>query len=288
MTVHFDCRAIAKEYREWVSGRLSIQDAPPGLAAVMSSSRADDGSRQYRDLILKDAAKMGIGTRSVEVSDEHELRETIGDLNMDPTIHGIVVLYPLGFSRPDDEVMDLVSPRKDIEGLHSINLGYLIKYRRWLNEEKGIKCVVPATAKAVVKTLQSHPEVRIDGAYVVIINNSMRVGKPLGLMLENLGATVVKCYDKTRPEVLADCVRGADIVVTAVPDPSFSLDPGLIKDGAAVLDVSYQGNVDSKALEGRATAITTPDNRVGRVTRAMMLVNLAYCWGLPAQPRGAR
>ena len=93
--------------------------------------------------------------------------------------------------------MDLVSPTKDVEGLNSTNLGYLIKFKRFLDEARGIKCVVPATAKAVVKILQAYPEIPIEGAFAVVVNNSMRVGKPLGLMLENLGATVVKCYDKT-------------------------------------------------------------------------------------------
>ncbi|MDE2291641.1 MAG: bifunctional 5,10-methylenetetrahydrofolate dehydrogenase/5,10-methenyltetrahydrofolate cyclohydrolase, partial [Elusimicrobia bacterium] len=186
--------------------------------------------------------------------------------------------------RPDEEVMDLVSPRKDIEGLHSLNLGYLIKYRRFLDEARGLKCVVPATAKAVVKALQSRPEVRLEGAFCTIVNNSMRVGKPLGLMLENLGATVVKCYDKTPLDALEACVRRSDVVVTAVPDPSFRLDASWVKPGAAVVDVSFGGNVDVDALMGRAGVTTAADNRVGHLTRAMMFVNLVYCCAAAAEP----
>ena len=140
-----------------------------------------------------------------------------------------------------------------------------------------IKCVVPATAKAVVKTLLSYPEIVVDNSFVVIVNNSMRVGKPLGLMLENLGATVLKCYHKTPAAVLEDNVRRADILITAVPDPSFKLDPSWVKPGAVVVDVSYQGNVDMKALDGRASFVTASDNRIGAVTRAMTFVNLVYC-----------
>jgi 5,10-methylene-tetrahydrofolate dehydrogenase/methenyl tetrahydrofolate cyclohydrolase len=173
--------------------------------------------------------------------------------------------------------MDLVSPLKDVEGLHSVNLGYLVKYKRFLDEAKGIKCVVPATAKAVVKTLLHYPEIKIEGAFAVVINNSMRVGKPLGLMLENLGATVMKCYDKTPQEVLEQSVRRADIVVTAVPDPSFRLEASWIKKGAVVVDVSYQGNIDMKAAASRASFLTASDNRIGSVTRAMTFINLVYC-----------
>jgi 5,10-methylene-tetrahydrofolate dehydrogenase/methenyl tetrahydrofolate cyclohydrolase len=72
-------------------------------------------------------------------------------------------------------------------------------------------------------------------------------------------------------------VRRSDIVVTAVPDPAFQLDPSWVRPGATVFDVSYQGNIDVRGLEGRAAMYTVPQNRLGRITRAMMLVNLVYC-----------
>ena len=279
MTERLDCRALAKRYRDWILERAALLPFTPSLATVLVKNRVDAGSLQYRDMIVKDAAKLGFDCRSVEASGEAELIERIEALNADVSVHGIVVLYPLGLMRSDEDIMDLVTPRKDVEGLHSINLGYLIKYRRYLDRDAGLKCVVPATAKAVVKGLQAHPVIGIDGAFVTIVNNSMRVGKPLGLMLENLGATVIKCYDRTRPEILESSVRRSDIVVTAVPDPSFRLNPEWIRDGAAVVDVSYQGNVDVRALDGRAGLVTMPDNRIGRVTRAMMFVNLMYSCG---------
>ena len=88
---------------------------------------------------------------------------------------------------------------------------------------------------------------------------------------------MVKCYDKTRAGDLEDCIRRADIVVTAVPDPAFALDPNWIKPGAAVVDVSYQGNIDVAGLGGRAAFVTAPSNRIGQVTRALTFVNLVYC-----------
>ncbi|MFC1680055.1 tetrahydrofolate dehydrogenase/cyclohydrolase catalytic domain-containing protein [Elusimicrobiota bacterium] len=276
-TVHMDCKRLARSYFGWVRERMAELGYAPGVATVCLKRGAVPGSLEYRDLILKDAARLGVRSESVEVADEPELLAELERLNSEPDIHGVIVLYPLGFSRPDVEFMDLISPAKDIEGLHSINLGYLIKYRKFLDRDAGIKCVVPATAKAVVKTLQHHLEDRIPGSFVVIVNNSMRVGNPLGVMLENLGATVVKCYDRTRPEVLEHCVRRADILVTAVPDPAFSLDPGWVRDGAAVIDVSFVGNVDVGRLEGRAALLSAPDSRIGKMTRAMMFVNLIYC-----------
>lgn len=277
MTEHIDCRSLAASYLDWVRAERARLCVEPCVATVLRSGTGDKGSKSYRDLILKDARRLDVRTRSIERASEDELVSAVRELNGDPGVHGIIVLYPLGLSIPDDYFMDLVSPEKDIEGLHSINLGYLIKYRRYLDRERGVKCVVPATAKAVIKTLQAHPAVRIGGSFAAIVNNSMRVGKPLGLMLENLGATVVKCYDRTDRRDLESCVRRADIVVTAVPDPAFRLDPAWIKPGAAVIDVSFEGNLDVAALEGRAGLLSVPENRIGRMTRAMMFVNLMYC-----------
>lgn len=277
MTILLDCRAIAEHYLDWVRAERAKFPFQPTLATLLYRPAADAASLQYRDLMLKDAERLGLGARSLEAHDEAGLVRRIEEANADPGVHGLIVLYPLRSRLQDESVMDLVSPYKDAEGLHSVNLGYLIKYRMFLDQASQVKCVVPATPKAVVKSLQRHPEVPIAGAFAVIVNNSMRVGKPLGLMLENLGATVVKCYDKTKPDVLESAVRRADIVVTAVPDPAFSLDASWIKPGAAVIDVSYQGNIDARALESRAKLATVPENRLGRVTRAMIFVNLIYC-----------
>ena len=277
MAAILDCRAVAAHYLDWVRKEKARLKRKPCLATVLYTPSGNPASLQYRDLIHKDAARLGIKAVSFDVDTEDALLALIDKLNKDRKVTGVVVLYPLHCRLADEDVMDLVSPRKDVEGLHSLNLGYLLKFKRFINEPKQIKCVVPATAKAVVKTLQAAPDLRIERSFVVIVNNSMRVGKPLGLMLENLGATVVKCYDKTRAEVLEDCVRRADILITAVPVASFAINPDWIKKGAAVVDVSYQGNIDVKPLAGKAAFVTASDNRPGQVTRAMMFINLIYC-----------
>ena len=272
-----DCRGIASRYFDWAAREVAAMKRRPRLATVLFRPKQNPASLQYRDLILKDAARLGVLVDGHEAEDEESLLALVRRLNASRAVSGVMLFYPLCAAVRDEDVMDQVSPFKDVEGLHSVNLGYLIKHKRFLDEARGIKCVVPATAKAVVKALLAYPEIPIDGAFVVVVNNSMRVGKPLGLMLENLGATVLKCYHKTPAALLEDCVRKADILVTAVPDPSFRLDPGWVKPGATVVDVSYQGNVDMAALAGRAAFVTAPDNRIGAMTRAMTFVNLVYC-----------
>ena len=273
----FDCRGSAARYFDWATREVKAMRRKPRLATVLFRPKLNPASLQYRDLMLKDAARVGVPVDGHEAEDEESLLALVRRLNADRAVTGIMILFPLRSALKDEDVMDLVSPLKDVEGLHSTNLGYLIKFKRFLDEARGIKCVVPATAKAVVKTLQSYPEIVLDGAFAVVVNNSMRVGKPLGLMLENLGATVAKCYDRTPRDVMEELVRRADVLVTAVPDPAFKLPSSWVKPGAAVIDVSYQGNLDAKELDGRAAFITAPDNRIGSMTRAMTFVNLVYC-----------
>jgi len=272
-----DCRAIAARYFDWAAREIAGMRRKPRLDTVLFRPQQNPASLKYRDLILKDAARLGVSVHGHEAETEESLLALVRRLNADKAVTGLMLFYPLHCALKDEDVMDLVSPLKDVEGLHSTNLGYLIQFKRFLDEPRGIKCVVPATAKAVVKSLQSYPEIALEGAFAVVVNNSMRVGKPLGLMLENLGATVVKCYDKTPRAVLEDCVRRADLLVTAVPDPAFKLDASWVKPGAVVVDVSFQGNVDADALKGRASFATAPDNRIGAMTRAMTFVNLVYC-----------
>ncbi len=276
MSETFDCRSIAEKFKGWAQGELTRLPQIPTLATVLFKPRAQEASIQYRDLVLKDAARLGFNAKKFEPASESELWSLIGKLNLNSSISGILIFYPIHGSMPDEDLMDLVSPLKDVEGLHSLNLGYLIKYKKFLDAGQMTKCVVPATAKAVVKTLQEHG-VPIAGSFVSIVNNSMRVGKPLGLMLENLGATVVKCHDKTQKTDLEECVRRADILVTAVPNPDFSIDPRWIKKGCSVVDVSYQGNIDVVNAREFSKIITSPDNRIGQVTRALLFVNLIYC-----------
>lgn len=284
-----DCKGAAARYFDWAAREIAAMRRKPRLATVLFRPEQNPASLRYRDLMVRDAERLGIVHEPHEAREEEELLALVRRLNEDRAVTGAMLFYPLKAAVKDEEVMDLLSPHKDVEGLHSLNLGYLVKYKRFLDEARGIKCVVPATAKAVVKLLQSEVELRLEGAFACIVNNSMRVGKPLGLMLENLGATVVKCYDKTPRPLLEDCVRRADVVVTAVPDPSFRLEPSWVKPGAALVDVSFEGNFDAKAMETVAGRLTVPENRMGVMTRAMTFVNLVYCAkNVPLRPRPPR
>src|SRR5205823_1720513 len=88
-------------------------------------------SLRYRDLIVKDAARLGVRVDSPEAHDEGQLVAKVRKLNKDRSVTGMMLFYPLRSALRDEDVMDLVSPLKDVEGLHSTNLGYLIKYKKF-------------------------------------------------------------------------------------------------------------------------------------------------------------
>lgn len=288
--VVFDCKAVAEEFLAAARAELKSYPFRPTLAILR---RGDDpASLAYEKLLLADAAQVGAEVRLVRVEGtaphlssghplpqgEVELNRAIDALNGDPGVHGVMLLSPLRCALPDYEFANLIVPAKDIEGRHAVNLGYLDQYKRFLDEAKGVKCVVPATAKAVVKLLQHYGFPR-PGAFAVVVNDSDVVGRPLGTMLKNLGATVLNCHVGTARQTLAGAAAMADLVVTAVPDPAFRLDPSWVRPGAAVVDVSYEGNLDYEATARRAGWITPAKGGagVGRVTRAMIFVNLSYC-----------
>src|SRR5581483_590230 len=135
-TVVLDCRAIADQYFDWVRDEAGKLGFVPTLATLVYRPGADAASLQYRDLIVKDAETLGLQARAWEAHDEEGILRKVDEANADPTVHGLIVLYPLRSGLADDAVMDRVSPYKDAEGLHAANLGHLVKFRIFLDEAR--------------------------------------------------------------------------------------------------------------------------------------------------------
>lgn len=279
-TGKLDCQETAKHYRERVRQNIHDLGGAPGLALVLGSD--DSGSLLYRDLILKDCEDLGIRAIHHRVTGGIQTVRTLAHLNQEDKIHGIFVFYPLGWPElKDDEVMDLVDPGKDIEGLHSINIGYLQKFRKRLETDKDRRCMSPCTGRAVVKTIKrGFGESYLEGKTVLVINDSLRIGRPITAMLANLSATPVLCHKHTKPEHLEAFCRIADIIVSAVPVDGYRVPTEWIRDQALCIDLSHGGNFDFGALAARGIRHTdATKNSMGRVTRAMALLNLTYAAG---------
>ena len=279
-TGKLDCVETARHYRERVRQNVAALSVQPGLAVVLGSD--DPGSVLYRNLLVKDCEELGIRPTHHLVGNGMEAVKLIAHLNQDRRTNGIFVFYPLRYAEvKDDEIMDLVDPGKDIEGLHSINIGYLNKFRKRLGGGFERQCMVPCTGRAVLKVIKrGFGSDYFAGKTVLVINDSLRIGRPLTAMVANLGGTPILCHHQTRPEHLEGFVRVADVIVSAVPAQDYCIPTDWIQPEAICVDLSHQGNFDFPALEALGIRHTnTSRNSVGKVTRVMALLNLSYAAG---------
>ena len=281
LTGRLDCQETAHHYLELVGSNVKKLGFSPGLGVILGTQ--DPGSVTYQHWLMKDCDDLGINATDLRVENGMQLVKLVARLNQDEKTHGVFIFYPLRYAEiKDDEVMDLVDPGKDIEGLHAINIGFLNKYRKRMDDGTQHRCMTPCTARAVVKTLKrGFGDGWLVGKTVLVINDSLRIGRPLTAMVANLKATPILCHANTNKDHLEGFIRMADVIVSAVPAPDYQINTGWIKDGALCFDLSGDGNFDYEALVRRGIPHTdTNKNSVGKVTRAMALLNLTYAAGL--------
>jgi 5,10-methylene-tetrahydrofolate dehydrogenase/methenyl tetrahydrofolate cyclohydrolase len=281
LTGKLDCQETARHYLDLVRTHVKKLGFAPGLGVILGTD--DPGSVTYQHWLMKDCERVGINAADLRVSNGMQMVKLIARLNQDEKTQGLFIFYPLRYPEiKDDEVMDLVDPGKDIEGLHAVNIGLLNKYRKRLDGGSQTRCMTPCTARAIVKTLKrGFGDTWLVGKTVLVINDSLRIGRPLTAMVANLKATPILCHANTNKEHLEGFIRMADVIVSAVPAPGYRIPTDLIKDGALCFDLSGEGNFDYEALQARGIPFTdTNKNSIGKVTRAMALLNLTYAAGV--------
>ena len=251
-------------------GKLREHGVVPGLGTVLVGE--DPGSRWYVNGKHKDCAEVGITSIRVDLPEsatQAEVEEAVRILNADPTCTGYIVQLPLPKHVDENAVLGRMDPTKDADGLHPINLGWLVL---------GKAALLPCTPHGIVELLRRN-DVPIAGADVVVVGRGVTVGRPLGLLLtrRSENATVTLCHTGTRD--LASHVRDADIVVAAAGVPGI-ITGAMVKPGAAVLDVGVS-RVDGKIagdaaddVSGVAGWISPNPGGIGPMTRAMLLSNI--------------
>jgi methylenetetrahydrofolate dehydrogenase (NADP+)/methenyltetrahydrofolate cyclohydrolase len=248
---------------------LAARGLRPGLAAVLVGD--DPASRVYVRNKALACEETGVRSQTHEFPadvSESTLMECIARLNSDRAVHGILVQLPLPRHIGTERVLAAVSPAKDIDGFHAVNLGALLQGRPGF---------VPGTPAGVMRLL-AHAGVPLAGRHAVIVGRSNIVGKPLALLLLQKDATVTICHSKTRD--LAAVTRQADILVAAVGHAKL-ITADMVKPGACVIDVGVNrmpdgklaGDVDFPAVKEVAGSITPVPGGVGPMTVAMLIVN---------------
>lgn len=267
-----DGKKISAEIREQIRQEVASvagEGIRPGLAAIRVGE--NPASEIYVRNKRKACETAGIYSEEHVLSEqtaEVELLDLIYRLNDDPKIHGILVQLPLPPHLTERVILRAVSPEKDVDGFHPINVGKLTL---------GEASLAPCTPLGIIALLETM-KIDIKGSRAVVVGRSNIVGKPVALMLLHRHATVTLCHSRTRD--LPEVCRSADILVAAIGRSKF-ITKDMVKEGAVVIDVGINrqesgklvGDVDFEGAVSRAGWITPVPGGVGPMTIAMLLSN---------------
>jgi methylenetetrahydrofolate dehydrogenase (NADP+)/methenyltetrahydrofolate cyclohydrolase len=263
-----DGKKISEKRLELLKEAIDESDIYPRLATVIVGD--DPGSRMYVRMKHRACERVGIGSIGVDLpanTPTEQVVESVGRLNGDPEIHGILVQLPLP-SQNTEAVIEAVSVEKDVDGFHPENIGRLFS---------GRPRFVPCTPGGIM-TLFEEYGIDCQGKRAVVVGRSIDVGRPMAALLLNANATVTICHSKTKN--LEEEMKNADILVSAVGKARF-VTPAMVKEGAVVVDVGINhdasgklcGDVDFEAVREIASAITPVPGGVGPMTIATLMEN---------------
>ena len=275
-------KVIGAAIREELRGRISAlagRGVTPGLAVVLVGE--NPASVSYVASKMEGSEELGMFSETVRIPasvSEADLIARVEELNRDPRFHGIIVQLPLPDHIDADRVTATVDPDKDVDGLHPMNLG------RLLRGEPGPRPCTPSGIQQMLVRSGNDPS----GKHVVVCGRSSLVGKPLtAILLEKAAganATVTVCHTGTRD--LATYTRQADILVAAMGRPG-TITADMVREGVVVIDVGTNriedasrkrgwrlvGDVDFEGVAAKAKAITPVPGGVGPMTVTMLLAN---------------
>ena len=267
-----DGKAVSLKVKESVKVRaeeLKKFGVEPTLAVILVGE--DKASQTY--VRAKEKACNEYGIKSVahrlsENTTQNELLALINVLNLDDSIHGILVQLPLPKHIDTDAILAAIDPQKDVDGFHAVNVGKLVS---------GLDGFVPCTPLGVMEILKEYG-IEVAGLNAVVIGRSNIVGKPMANLLLNASATVTITHSKTKN--LNEICKNADLIVAAIGKPFF-LKADMVKDGAVVVDVGINrlddgrlvGDVDFDEVAPKCSYITPVPGGVGPMTIAMLLNN---------------
>ena len=290
-----DGKRIADDVRTELKPRLSKlagEGVVPGLAAVLVGE--NPASQLYVKMKGKASEEMGMAHWTIELPGdvpEARLLQEVGRLNSDPKVHGILVQQPLPDQISVDKAVSAVSPLKDVDCFHPVNVGLLLI---------GRPRFAPATPSGVVELL-TRSGYDPSGRDVVIVGRSNIVGKPLAALLmqkaPKANATVTVVHSGTHD--LAAHTRRAEILIAAMGSPRF-IKADMVNKGAVVIDVGINrvrdesvksgyrtvGDVDFDAVRPKVEAISPVPGGVGPMTIAMLLSNTVYAAELALRAAG--
>lgn len=241
----------------------------PGLAIILVGD--NPASKIYVNSKIKGCSELGFESFAhflPEDTSEERVLELIGELNEDERVNGILVQLPLPKHIDEKKVIDKIALNKDVDGFKPENLGLLM-----LGDKDFMQ---PCTPAGIMELLRAY-SIELVGKDVVVVGRSNIVGKPMGSLLINEGATVTTCNSKTKD--LKAKTSQADMVIMAIGQAKF-LTEDMVKEGAIIVDVGINrtedglfGDVDYDGVSKKAAYITPVPGGVGPMTVAMLFAN---------------
>jgi len=256
--VRLECERLVKEH-----------GVTPGLAVVIVGD--DPASRVYVNNKKKACELVGFKSEEYALPAEttqEELLSLVDTLNNKDDINGILVQLPLPKHLDDKSVIERISPKKDVDAFHAVNVGKIML---------GEYDFLPCTPAGVMEMLHQY-EIPVEGRECVVIGRSNIVGKPMGMLLLHENGTVTICHSRTAN--LKEVCQRADILVAAVGRAKF-VTADMVKDGAVVIDVGMNrdengklcGDVDFENVKDKCSYITPVPGGVGPMTIATLMKN---------------
>lgn len=273
MTILIDGKELARITRQNLKidcYDLKAQGIIPKLAVIMVGD--NPASKVYVKNKSKACEEVGIEYEEFlleENTTQEELINLIKELNKREDITGILLQSPIPAHLDINEAFRTISPEKDVDGFHPVNVGKLT-----LGQDTFVSC----TPYGVIKMFEKY-NIELEGKNVVIIGRSNIVGKPLIQCCLNKNATVTVCHSRTKD--IAEYTKKADVVIVAIGKAKF-LKADMVKDGAVVIDVGINrgedgklcGDVDFENVCEKASYITPVPGGVGPMTIAMLMNNV--------------
>jgi len=264
-----DGKKVSVERLEALKEEIQESGLSPGLATVIVGE--DPASQMYVRMKHKACDQVGIRSVGVVLSADvttEEVVKHVQELNVDPSVDGILVQLPLPDHIDTEAVIEAVSPEKDVDGFHPENIGALFS---------GRPAFVPCTPGGIMTLLDVY-DIDLKGMNAVVIGRSVDVGRPMAALLLNADATVTICHSKTKD--LADVVKRSDLIVSAIGRAHFITEE-MVSPGAIVIDVGINqdengklcGDVDFDTVSAIASAITPVPGGVGPMTIATLMEN---------------
>jgi methylenetetrahydrofolate dehydrogenase (NADP+)/methenyltetrahydrofolate cyclohydrolase len=268
-----DGKSLANKVQESVADQVEqlkqVKNIVPGLAVILIGD--DPASHAYVKMKAKACEKVGFYSITHNMPDtisQDEIIATIEMMNNNPRIDGILVQLPLPTHIDTDKILEVIDPKKDVDGFHAYNVGRLVT---------GLDSFVACTPLGVMKMFEAY-DIDLQGKDVCVVGASNIVGKPMASLLLNANATVTITHIFTKD--LKAHTLAADIVIVGVGVPGL-IKEDMVKEGAIVIDIGINrlangrlvGDVDFDAVSPKCSYITPVPGGVGPMTIAMLLDN---------------